>query len=82
MFEISETGKISDLAPLHKSKFIFALENGSCGVYDGKKRLWRLKGKYQATSTLGIIRKNNKNLTKLFVVIGWQNGKVEVIISF
>ncbi len=81
MFEISETGKISGLEPLYKSKFIFALENGSCGVYDGKKRLWRLKGKYQATSIFGLIRKNKKKLTKMFVVIGWQNGKVEVIIS-
>jgi len=46
IFEISETGKISNLVNLHKSKFIFALKNGSCGVYDGKNRLWRLKGKY------------------------------------
>ena len=71
MFEISETGKISALAPLHKSKFIFALENGSCGVYNGKKRLWRLKGKYQATSIFGVTRKTENNLLKIFVIIGW-----------
>ena len=39
LFEISETGKVSELVPLHKSKFIFTLTNGSCGVYEGKKRL-------------------------------------------
>ena len=80
IFEINETGMVTDLVNLHKSKFVFALKNGSCGVYDGNKRLWRLKGKYKATAILGVVRKD-LNLT--CVIIGWENGKVEVkIFSF
>ena len=77
LYEVSETGKISSLTELHGNKFIFALDNGSCGVYAGKKRLWRYKGKCQATSILGCVREED-NTTRAYAVIGWENGTLEV----
>lgn len=41
--EMKENDAISFLTPLSESAFGYALANGTVGVYDKNRRLWRIK---------------------------------------
>ena len=48
--EVTEAEKVVGLAHLSGSRFGYALENGTVGVYEGKMRRWRSKSKNRVTA--------------------------------
>ena len=63
------------LAHLSGSRFGYALENGTVGVYEGRKRKWRIKSKNRVTafSAFDLTGDGRKE-----ICVGWSNGKLEV----
>lgn len=55
------------VSALEDGSIVYALDNSTFGVYEGMKKRWRIKNKYNA-NILNII--NNE------ILIGWSNGKV------
>ena len=53
--EISEADRIIFIVPMNQKMFAYALANGSVGVYEGKKRLWRVKGKHQVKCSYSVV---------------------------
>ena len=45
--EVAEADKITALVPIQLSKFGFGLANGTIGVYNRTKRVWRAKSKHK-----------------------------------
>jgi len=43
LHEINETTEIVNLTSLSENKFIYALENGTIGIYNNRERSWRKK---------------------------------------
>ena len=73
--EVTEAEKVVGLAHLSGSRFGYALENGTVGVYEGKKRRWRIKSKNRVTAFSAF------DLTgdgRMEICVGWSNGKLEV----
>jgi Bardet-Biedl syndrome 2 protein len=54
IFDINEQSKITFLKKIHKSTFGYALSNGAYGVYHGRKKLWKQKGKDKITALIGV----------------------------
>jgi Bardet-Biedl syndrome 2 protein len=54
IFDINEQSKISFIVKIHKQVFGFALNNGTYGVYNGRKRLWKQKSKDKVTAMVGV----------------------------
>lgn len=72
--ELTEADKIIILVPIRDSMFAYGLSNGTVGVYDGKKRLWRVKTKNSVTA-ISISDVDGDNLPE--VLIGWDNGSFQ-----
>ena len=75
IFDINESAKILQIKCIHKNIFGFALENGTYGVYYSRKRLWTQKQSAKVTSIIGMDF-NHENEMQL--VIGFDNGTIEV----
>lgn len=55
LHDINENAKILAIKTINKKNvFAYALMNGAFGVYHGKKRLWRHKGKDKVTAIVGV----------------------------
>jgi Bardet-Biedl syndrome 2 protein len=52
IFEVTETDAVTHLSPIVNKRFVYALANGTVGVYDGSTRLWRVKAKDTVTSVV------------------------------
>lgn len=76
MCKMTETAPPVQLMPtLHPGRFIYALANGTVGVYDQQSRTWRTKSKHKIESVVacdvdfdGVAE----------IMCGWSNGKFEV----
>jgi Bardet-Biedl syndrome 2 protein len=55
--------------------FSFSLSNGTIGVYEGNKRLWRVKSKYECRA---LVNWDSTGDGVLDVATGWGNGGVVV----
>jgi len=73
--EITETDVILRLEPLHKTRFAYALTQGTVGVYEKLSRAWRVKSKSRA-NCIDCFDLDNDGVPEL--ICGWENGKVEV----
>lgn len=54
LLDITEAAKPICLQPLYGDRFAFGLDNGSVGVYQKGKRLWRVKSKFKPISLISI----------------------------
>lgn len=75
MKEITETDVVIKAEPLLRSRFAYALMNGTCGVYDRMTRAWRVKSKNRVNA-IDCFDLDNDGVPEL--IAGWENGKVEV----
>lgn len=73
--EITETDVVIRVEPIAKSRFAYALMNGTVGVYDKLSRAWRVKSKNRV-NCVSCYDLDNDGIPEL--VVGWENGKVEV----
>mmetsp|Transcript_199 Transcript_199/g.341 ORF Transcript_199/g.341 Transcript_199/m.341 type:complete len:704 (-) Transcript_199:10-2121(-) len=73
--EVTETEMIHGLTDLGKTRYGYALMNGTVGVYDNEKRLWRNKSKNTVNAIEGYDL-DGDGVPEL--ITGWANGKVEV----
>ncbi|KAL5242491.1 hypothetical protein ACI65C_009901 [Semiaphis heraclei] len=72
--EISETSSICSLISLSIGRFAYALDNGTVGVYDKFRRMWRVKSK----SSVNFLEKYDLDGDgKEELITGWSNGKVD-----
>jgi Bardet-Biedl syndrome 2 protein len=74
VLEITESAKVCQLVHIGDGLFAFALDNGTLGVYNQKKRLWRIKAKFKVSSI--VVHEPSKE--EFCLVIGWSNGRVEI----
>jgi Bardet-Biedl syndrome 2 protein len=77
LHDIQEMSKLSFLTRfgLHRGVFGYALNNGTYGVYHGKKRLWRQKSKDRVTALLGLEFDID---AQLILAVGFASGAVLV----
>mmetsp|Transcript_110890 Transcript_110890/g.192250 ORF Transcript_110890/g.192250 Transcript_110890/m.192250 type:complete len:718 (+) Transcript_110890:133-2286(+) len=73
--EITETDVVIRVEPIHKTRFAYALMNGTVGVYDKLSRAWRVKSKNRV-NCISCFDLDNDGIPEL--IAGWENGKVEV----
>eukprot|EP00747_Dinoflagellata_sp_TGD_P112031 gnl/TRDRNA2_/TRDRNA2_171360_c0_seq1.p1 gnl/TRDRNA2_/TRDRNA2_171360_c0~~gnl/TRDRNA2_/TRDRNA2_171360_c0_seq1.p1 ORF type:complete len:725 (-),score=150.21 gnl/TRDRNA2_/TRDRNA2_171360_c0_seq1:93-2267(-) len=73
--EITETDVVLRLVPIHKTRFAYALMNGSIGVYERLSRAWRVKSKTRI-NCISCFDLDSDGIPEL--IAGWENGKVEV----
>jgi Bardet-Biedl syndrome 2 protein len=73
--EITETDVVTRVEPVWKTRFAYALMNGTVGVYDRMSRAWRVKSKNRVNS-ISCFDLDNDGVPEL--IAGWENGKVEV----
>ncbi|KAL4096737.1 hypothetical protein QTP88_021631 [Uroleucon formosanum] len=72
--EISETSSICSLISFSIARFAYALDNGTVGVYDKFRRVWRVKSK----SSVNFLEKYDLDGDgKEELITGWSNGKVD-----
>ncbi|XP_025409622.1 Bardet-Biedl syndrome 2 protein homolog isoform X2 [Sipha flava] len=72
--EISETSSICSLIHFSPGRFAYALDNGTVGVYDKFRRVWRVKSK----SSVNFLEKYDLDGDgKEELITGWSNGKVD-----
>ncbi|XP_029342144.1 Bardet-Biedl syndrome 2 protein homolog [Acyrthosiphon pisum] len=72
--EISETSSICSLISFSIGRFAYALDNGTVGVYDKFRRVWRVKSK----SSVNFLEKYDLDGDgKEELITGWSNGKVD-----
>lgn len=80
MDEVAEADKIILLHPITDSDcYIYALANGTVGVYKGTIRLWRVKMKHEVTCISSIAINTLSSITNQqektsYVLVGWSNG--------
>jgi Bardet-Biedl syndrome 2 protein len=75
-FKVTETAPAVQLAhTLTPTRFIYALNNGTVGVYDGQTRAWRYKSKH-AIESVAACDIDFDGVAE--VLCGWSNGKFEV----
>lgn len=73
--DIPEESKVILLHSISNSKFIYALDNGTIGLYHKDKRIWQRNeiGRGKATSIINCdINRDNRNE----VIVSWTSGKV------
>lgn len=75
MKEITETDVPIRIEPVYKSRFGYALMNGTVGVYDKTSRAWRVKSKNRV-NCISCFDLDSDGIPEL--IAGWENGKVEV----
>jgi len=73
--EITETDVVIQVEPVYKTRFAYALMNGTVGVYDRLTRAWRVKSKNRV-NCISCFDLDNDGIPEL--IAGWENGKVEV----
>mmetsp|Transcript_23820 Transcript_23820/g.38039 ORF Transcript_23820/g.38039 Transcript_23820/m.38039 type:complete len:713 (-) Transcript_23820:128-2266(-) len=73
--EITETDVVTRVEPVCKTRFAYALMNGTVGVYDRMSRAWRVKSKNRVNA-ISCFDLDNDGIPEL--IAGWENGKVEV----
>ncbi|XP_034935482.1 Bardet-Biedl syndrome 2 protein homolog [Chelonus insularis] len=74
LWETKETAPVTFLTKLISSQFAYIVENGTIGIYDGVRRLWRIKSKHKAVS----IRSydiDGDGIPELLT--GWSSGKID-----
>ena len=83
LFQIDETTEIINLTSINENKFIYALENGTIGVYNNRERTWRKKVKkcltFQEKGYICSTFKydiNNDGINE--IICGWNTGKLQV----
>eukprot|EP00347_Sterkiella_histriomuscorum_P000293 403376439 len=73
--DINENSKIQFIKQInHKCIFGYSLMNGAFGVYHGKKRLWRQKGKEKVSALVGVDYDIDG---QYLLIIGYQSGLIE-----
>lgn len=74
--DIPESNKVIILQSVTNNKFIYALENGTIGMYHREKKVWIKKeiGKPVSIVVCDINRDNREE-----VIVGWSNGKVLIL---
>jgi len=73
--EITESDSIAQLTNMQQYKYGFALENGTMGVYNRTKRVWRKKQKNKVTA-LSAFDLDGDGVPEL--IAGLSNGRIEV----
>jgi len=73
--EITETDVVIKVEPIRRSRFAYALMNGTVGVYEKMSRAWRVKSKNRVNS-IACFDFDSDGVPEL--IAGWENGKVEV----
>lgn len=73
--EITETDVVTRVEPLHKTRFAYALAQGTVGVYERLNRAWRVKSKNRI-NCLDCFDLDGDGVPE--IIAGWENGKVEV----
>ena len=48
--EVTEAAKIASLCPIRLTKYGYALDNGTIGVYNRTSRIWRVKSKHKVAA--------------------------------
>lgn len=71
--DITETDKITHLAAIQGTRFGYALNNGTVGVYDNATRAWRVKSKH-SVGALASFDLDGDGIPE--IIIGWSNGRV------
>lgn len=73
--EVTESDVLRCLAPMAGAHYGYALDNGTCGVYNNAMRLWQNKSKEKAVSMCSFDL-NNDGVPEL--VTGWNGGHFDV----
>lgn len=72
--EISETERVTSLCDMQGTQYGFALGNGTLGIYDNDKRIWRTKTK----DSINCVHGYDIDSDGVFEIIsGHQNGTIE-----
>lgn len=73
--EITETDTVIRVQHCYKTRFAYALMNGTVGMYERLSRAWRVKSKNRV-QCIACFDLDNDGIPE--VIAGWENGKVEV----
>ncbi|KAF4713850.1 Bardet-Biedl syndrome 2 protein, partial [Perkinsus olseni] len=78
--DITEADAVCHLVSLgHRNRFGYGLANGTVGVYEGAKRLWRVRSRHAPSCLLAFSpRTEENNRSRMELAIGWMNGLVEI----
>ncbi|KAF4666001.1 Bardet-Biedl syndrome 2 protein [Perkinsus chesapeaki] len=78
--DISEADAVCHLVSLnHRRRFAYGLANGTVGVYEGTKRLWRVRCRHAPSCLLALeAALAGTEHSHTYLAIGWMNGLVEV----
>ncbi|KAF4724896.1 Bardet-Biedl syndrome 2 protein, partial [Perkinsus olseni] len=78
--DITEADAVCHLVSLgHRNRFGYGLANGTVGVYEGAKRLWRVRSRHAPSCLLAFSpHAEENNLSRMELAIGWMNGLVEI----
>ncbi|KAF4656304.1 Bardet-Biedl syndrome 2 protein [Perkinsus olseni] len=78
--DITEADAVCHLVSLdHRNRFGYGLANGTVGVYEGAKRLWRVRSRHAPSCLLAFSPQTEENnRSRMELAIGWMNGLVEI----